>query len=95
MPLALLIIAFALGQGDILGDASLAKVAKKHGVAPAAIAIAWTMRHPNVVSIPKAANLAHVKENAAAADLVLDADDLKALDAAFPPPKRKGALGML
>ena len=84
-----------LGQGEILDDAALAKVAKKHGVSPAAIAIAWTMRHPNVVSIPKASNLAHVKENAAAADLVLDADDLKALDAAFPPPKRKGALGML
>ena len=84
-----------LGQGAILRDATLAKVAKKHDVAPAAIAIAWTMRHPNVVSIPKASNLAHVTENAAAADLVLDAADLAMLDAAFPPPKRKGPLGML
>ncbi len=84
-----------LGQGSVLRDAAVAKVAKKHGVAPAAVAIAWTMRHPNVVSIPKASNLAHVKENAAAADLVLDTDDLKALDAAFPPPRRKTSLGML
>ena len=84
-----------LGQGSVLRDAAVAKVAKKHGVAPAAIAIAWTMRHPNVVSIPKASNMTHVKENAAAADLVLDLDDLKALDAAFPPPKRKTSLGML
>ena len=84
-----------LGQGEILDDAALGKVAKKHNVTPAAIAIAWTMRHPHVVSIPKASNLAHVKENAAAADLVLDAEDIKTLDAAFPPPKRNGPLGML
>ena len=72
-----------------------ALVGAKHGVTPAAIAIAWTMRHPNVVSIPKASNLAHVKENFAAADLVLDAGDLAELDKAFPPPRGKRPLGML
>ena len=84
-----------LGQGAILRNGALAQVAKKHGVTPAAIAIAWTMRHPHVVSIPKAANLAHVKDNVAAADLKLDTDDLKVLEAAFPAPKRKSPLGML
>ena len=84
-----------LGQGAILGNAALAAVAKKHAVAPAAVAIAWTMRHPHVVSIPKASSLVHARENAAAADLVLDAGDLAALDKAFPPPRRKQSLGML
>ncbi len=84
-----------LGQGSILRNAALAKVAKKHGVSPAAVAIAWTMRHPHVVSIPKASNLAHVTENFAAADLVLDAADLSELDTAFPPPRGKRPLGML
>ena len=84
-----------LGQGAILRNAALATVAKKHGVTPAAVAIAWTMRHPHVVSIPKAADLRHVAENVKAADLVLDAEDLAALDKAFPPPKRKAPLGML
>ena len=84
-----------LGQGAVLRNPALASVAKKHGVAPAAIAIAWTMRHPHVVSIPKASNLAHVRENFAAADLVLDADDLAAVDKAFPPPRGKRPLGML
>ncbi len=84
-----------LGQGDILDDAALAAVAKKHSVSSAAIAIAWTMRHPHVVSIPKASNLAHVQQNAAATNITLDAADLKALDQAFPPPQRKGPLGML
>jgi diketogulonate reductase-like aldo/keto reductase len=84
-----------LGQGAILRNPALAGVAKKHGVAPAAVAIAWTMRHPHIVSIPKASNLAHVRENWAAADLVLDADDLATLDKAFPPPRGKRPLGML
>jgi diketogulonate reductase-like aldo/keto reductase len=84
-----------LGQGAILRNPELAKIASKHRVSPATVAIAWTMRHPNVVSIPKAANLAHVKANAAAADVTLDAGDLSALDAAFPPPRRKAPLGML
>jgi diketogulonate reductase-like aldo/keto reductase len=84
-----------LGQGAILRNPALAAVAKRHAVSPAAVAIAWTMRHPHVVSIPKASRLEHVQENALAADLVLDAEDLKALDAAFPPPRRKTSLGML
>lgn len=84
-----------LGQGSILRNAALADIAERHGVTPAAIAVAWTMRHPNVVSIPKAATLRHIEENAVAADLVLDAADLADLDKAFPPPKRKTSLGML
>jgi diketogulonate reductase-like aldo/keto reductase len=84
-----------LGQGTLLRNAALAKVAAKHGVSPAAVAIAWTMRHPHIVSIPKAAKLTHVTENFAAADLALDAADLAELDKAFPPPRGKRALGML
>lgn len=84
-----------LGQGAILSNPALAKVAKRHGVTPSAVAVAWTMRHSNVVSIPKAASLAHVKENAEAERVMLDGEDMKALDAAFPPPRRKTALGML
>ena len=84
-----------LGQGSILRVPALAAVAKRHSVTPAAVAVAWTMRHPRVIAIPKAATLAHVEENAAAADLALDASDLAALDTAFPPPKRKTSLGML
>jgi diketogulonate reductase-like aldo/keto reductase len=84
-----------LGQGAILANRALVAVGKKHGVRPAAIAIAWTLRNSHVVAIPKAASFAHVAENAAAADLVLDADDIATLDAAFPPPRRKGPLGML
>lgn len=84
-----------LGQGRILRDKALAKVAARHGVSPAAVALAWTMRHPHVVAIPKASRPEHVRENLVAADLVLTEADYAELDAAFPPPKRPTALGML
>lgn len=84
-----------LAQGAILGNAALAAVARKHGVTPAAIAIAWTMRHPHVISIPKTSSVERVLENARAADLVLDAADHAALDKAFPPPRGAKPLAML
>jgi diketogulonate reductase-like aldo/keto reductase len=84
-----------LGQGSILKKPALAKIAAKHAVAPAAIAIAWVLRQSGVVAIPKATNPDHVRANMAGADLVLDADDLAALDAAFPGPKRGSPLEVL
>jgi diketogulonate reductase-like aldo/keto reductase len=84
-----------LGQGGILQHPGLRAVAAKHGVEPAAVALAWVMRHPHVVAIPKAATPAHVAANARAQDLVLDAADLAGLDAAFPPPKKATPLAIL
>lgn len=84
-----------LGQGAILNNKSMAEVARKHGVTPAAIAVAWTMRRPNVISIPKSSRVEGVKQIVQAADLMLDAADLAALEKAFPPPKHATPLGML
>ena len=85
----------SLGQGAVLDSAALVKIAKARGLSPATIALAWVLRQPGVIAIPKAATLAHLEANAAAQDLALDAAELAALDQAFPPPKRKTALGML
>jgi diketogulonate reductase-like aldo/keto reductase len=84
-----------LGQGRVLADATLAGIARKHAVTPAAVSLAFVMRHPHVLAIPKATRLEHVRENMAAADLVLDAEDLAAIDKAFPPPRRKQPLAIL
>ncbi|KAB2846424.1 MAG: aldo/keto reductase [Hyphomicrobiaceae bacterium] len=84
-----------LGQGGILRNAVLRRIADKHAVAPAAVAIAWTLRRDHVISIPKASRADHVRENAKAESLRLDADDLSELDAAFPPPKDKQPLSII
>jgi diketogulonate reductase-like aldo/keto reductase len=85
-----------VGQGGaLLRNAVLKRVAARHGVTPAQAALAWTLRGPGVISIPKAADAAHVRQNAAARDLRLTAGDEAELDAAFPPPRRKRPLEML
>ena len=83
-----------LGQGPLLRKPALRALAVKHGVEAAAIALAWVLRQPNVVTIPKATNPAHVTANLKAIDVKLDAEDLTALDAAFPPPKGHSPLQM-
>lgn len=79
----------------LLGSSALQAVARRHGTAPAAVAIAWGLRSGNVISIPKAANEAHVRENAGAGAIELSADDLAAIDAVHRPPRRKQALDLL
>jgi diketogulonate reductase-like aldo/keto reductase len=85
-----------VGQGGrLLQSKALATVAKRHNATPAQITIAWTMRHGNVISIPKASDPAHVRENAAAGAISLTDEDLAAIDAAHPLPARKQSLDIL
>ncbi len=65
---------------------ALNEVAARHGVSTQRIALAWTIREPGVVTIPKASRPEHVRDNAAAADIRLTARDLEQLDAAYPAP---------
>ena len=85
-----------VGQaGRMLRHAALRAVAARHGATPAQTAVAWTVRQGGVLTIPKASDPAHVRENAAAGALRLTDHDLAELDAAFPPPRRKRDLEML
>ncbi len=82
-------------QGRLAGNAPLRAVAARHGVSELQVALAWVLRHPGVIAIPKAARVDHVRENRATLDLQLTDDDLRDLDLAFPPPRRAQALEML
>ncbi|WP_407664652.1 aldo/keto reductase [Microvirga pudoricolor] len=82
-------------QGRILDDGTLGLVARRHGVSPAQVALAWVLRQPGVIAIPKAVGLDHVSQNRDAASLDLTEDDLSDLDRAFPPPGRRVRLEML
>ena len=77
-----------LEQGRLRPDEGLRRVAVRHDASPAQVALAWTLRHDNVVSIPKAVRRAHVTANVKAADIVLTEEDLADIDRAFPPPRR-------
>jgi diketogulonate reductase-like aldo/keto reductase len=82
-------------QGRLRRSAALDEVANRHGATPYQIALAWVMRRPDVIAIPKAARAEHVRENRKAADIVLDEADLAAIESAYPPPKRRKPLEMI
>lgn len=76
-----------LGHGRLLrspGAAVLRDLADRRGVSPERLALAWSVAHAGVVAIPKAARPEHVRDNAAAGELVLDGAETSRLEAAFP-----------
>jgi diketogulonate reductase-like aldo/keto reductase len=84
-----------LEQGRLLRNRTLQAIAQQRSVTPAQIAIAWLLHQDNVIVIPKSSRIDHVKQNRAALNLKLSAEELSALDAAFPPPTQPVPLEML
>lgn len=85
-----------IGQGGrFLQHPVIGELAAHHKVSPAEVCLAWAIRDGNTVAIPKAVDPVHVRLNARAAQLVLSAQDLAALDKAFVPPSRKQRLRMV
>ncbi|MES2441772.1 MAG: aldo/keto reductase [Pseudomonadota bacterium] len=78
-----------LGQGNLLAAPAIAAVAKKHGATPAQAILAWHRRH-GLATIPKASSPGRLAENLASLGLVLDADDMAAIDALDDPGGRMG-----
>jgi diketogulonate reductase-like aldo/keto reductase len=58
----------------------LEEIADAHGATPAQVSLAWLASKENVVPIPKAASPDHIRENLAAMDLDLSADDVARID---------------
>lgn len=73
---------------ELLGNRTVKWVAKRHGLAPAQVLLAWLLER-DVVAIPKASSVNHVRENRAALELELTERDFIDLDEAFPPPQEK------
>jgi len=82
-------------QGRLVANAALTKIARSLDAAPAQVALAWTLQHDGLLAIPKAGSVEHVRENRAAADLVLPETVLAQLDTAFPRPRSRRPLEML
>src|SRR5213075_2967145 len=82
-------------QGMLLEKWEIQRMAKRHGVTAAQIALAWVLRQEGVIAIPKAGNAQHVRENREALNVQLSEEDLKLLDELFEPPTEKIPLEMI
>jgi aryl-alcohol dehydrogenase-like predicted oxidoreductase len=69
----------------------LREIAAEKGCAPGQLALAWLLaRSPHVIPIPGTKRRKYLEENAGAAALRLDAQDLARIDAALPPGAAAG-----
>lgn len=84
------------GQGRFRSHPVLEAVARARGATPRQVALAFLTRHPHAFTIPKAAQVAHVEENAGALGLRLTDVEVARIDAAFPVgPPRPGDVPVL
>jgi diketogulonate reductase-like aldo/keto reductase len=82
-------------QSDSKPGKVLQAIAEAHGASPHQIALGFLTRDPCVFAIPKAANQAHVADNAAAGKLTLSENEVTALDQAFTRGPKPRGLPML
>jgi aryl-alcohol dehydrogenase-like predicted oxidoreductase len=84
---------FPLAAGNLAKPGSkLDAIAKRYGVGPSQIALAWVLkRSPVMLPIPGTAQVAHLEENVAAAGIALSDDDFRTLDALGKAEARQAA----
>ena len=82
-------------RSGLLNHPVVNEIAHAHSTSAAQILLAWVISHQGVMAIPKAASAEHVQQNAAALNITLSAQELSALDKAYPAPKGKTALDMV
>ena len=72
---------FPLGGFNPLQSSTLSAVAVRLGATPMQVALGWLLRRaPNILLIPGTSSMAHLKENLAAAEIVLSDDTVKQLE---------------
>ena len=84
------------GQGDFPQDHPvLQEIATAHSATPRQVALRFLLRQPGTFTIPKASTVAHVEENAGAANVKLEPEEIDRIDAAFPLGPIEGGLPRL
>lgn len=73
------------GPTHLAADPHVSAVAAKHGATPSQVALAWLLaRYEGILLIPGTGSIAHLDENLAADQIVLDDEDLSRLELVAP-----------
>lgn len=73
-----------LGNSSIFKDRLFVDIAQRYGYLPAQLAIAWTIRNPNFISIPRSADPSRIEKNFASQKLTLNEEIVSELEKKFP-----------
>ncbi len=76
-------------RDSLFTDSLLTQIALQKGISVAQLLLAWVIRQPGVIAIPKASSVVHVQENAAALEVELTNEDLQLIERAWPAPQHK------
>lgn len=86
------------GSGDggrITLPQSLVDLAHDKGLTPHQLMLAWTLRDGDVLSIPKASTVAHMKANMAVIGTTFSQDELRLIDQTYPRPTADSPFEMM
>jgi diketogulonate reductase-like aldo/keto reductase len=81
-----------LAEGSLARHPALTHIGRERGATAAQIALAWCIREPDVVAIPKSVDPARIDENLRAAAIRLTGAELAEIDRAFPKPQSREPL---
>ena len=72
-----------------LDSAAVKNIAEKYNITPIQVLLSFVLNQENMIAIPKAAQVKHMKENIECLDIKLSQEDLEILNKEFPAPTRK------
>lgn len=79
-------------RGNLLKSSSVMSISKKYNINPMQVLLLFTLSQDNMISIPKSANIEHMKELITCLELSLDNEDIILLNKEHPSPTRKEPL---
>ncbi|MDB6123356.1 MAG: aldo/keto reductase [Pedosphaera sp.] len=90
------VMAYApMGHASLLQNPKLVSFARRHGMTPGQVALAWLLLNDDVIAIPKTSHRDRLLENLDALEHRLNRAQLAELDGLFPPPTGPRALEMI
>jgi diketogulonate reductase-like aldo/keto reductase len=78
---------FPIDHGKLVTNPKLQELGARHGKTASQVALNWLLAQENVFPIPRASNVAHVKENLGSMDWRLSHEEKDELERFFPPPR--------
>ncbi|MDG2959521.1 aldo/keto reductase [Bisgaard Taxon 10/6] len=76
-------------QRNLIKNPVVNAVANELNCTPYQVLLVFALAQPNMIAIPKAGQVRHMKENIACLEMKLSNDQLERLNRAFPPPTRR------
>ena len=73
----------------LLDSSAVKSVADKYNITPIQLLLSFVLSQDNMIAIPKAAQVKHMKENIQCLEMNFTEEDLEILNREFPAPTRK------